>query len=125
MLTRALDALSGLLPREQADDLGVVVRSVDVVRSSRRGDHVEQLWAPLQDLSRSSVAFELEELTPQLSRQHDGRGPSAVAPLGDGDSGPRAFAAPGAQQRGHRARADKRLIAEEDDGALDLRPQRL
>jgi hypothetical protein len=83
----SLGALSGLSAWEQADDLGVVLGGVDIVRATRRRNHVEQLRVPLQDLAGARVALEREQLTPKLASQHDRRSPLAVR-LGHSDRRP-------------------------------------
>src|SRR5712691_5458612 len=75
---QVLDVLAGLLPREQADDLGVIVGRVDVVRPAGRGHHVEQLRQAVQDLASARVAAQGEQLAPQLAREHDRRGPRVL-----------------------------------------------
>ena len=106
-----LGALAGLAAREEADDLGVVLGGVDVVRATRRRDHVEQLGMPLEDLPSARVALESEELSPQLACQDDRRSPFAVS-LGDGDRGPRTLTTPGAHQRRDCAGTNERLVAQ-------------
>src|SRR5437773_6135926 len=82
-----LSALAGPLAREEADDLGVVVRRVDVVGPAGGRDHVQQLGPPFQDLPCARVARQGEQLVPQLAGEDDGGRPPFVA-LRDGDRGP-------------------------------------
>src|SRR5438309_5827865 len=74
----SLGALAGTAARKQADDLGVVVRGVDIVGPARGRNDVEQLGAPLQHLARAGVTGERKQLAPQLTRQDHGRRPTVV-----------------------------------------------
>src|SRR5487761_1252132 len=69
---RRLRPLPRLSPRKQAQDLGVVVRGVDVVRMAGRRHGVEKLGVAVEELPGTGVAFERVEVVPHLARQHDG-----------------------------------------------------
>src|SRR6267143_5957930 len=55
---------------EEADDLGVVLGSVDVVQAIGCRHDVDQLGPLVEHLARTGIAFECEELVPQLAREH-------------------------------------------------------
>src|SRR5713101_2011426 len=58
---------------EELDDLGVVLRRIDVVKAVERGHGVDQLGPVIEHLARTGVAFERHELVPKLARQHHRR----------------------------------------------------
>src|SRR5436309_14661416 len=75
-LVGSLSPLAGAAARKQADDLLVVVRRVDDVRSAGRGHDVEQLGPALEHLARAGVPSQREEIAPQPARQDHGRRPA-------------------------------------------------
>src|SRR5260370_550874 len=84
---------------EELDDLGVVLRGIDVVKAVERGHGVDQLGPLIEHLAGTGVAFERHELVPKLARQHHRRRPFAGLAARDGARRPPPPAAPGAPQR--------------------------
>src|SRR5439155_17809011 len=72
-----LGALARPLAGEELDDLGVVLRRVDIVRPPRRGHDVEQLRPPLQDLAGARIAAQSQQVPPELTPEDNRRSPSA------------------------------------------------
>src|SRR5438445_605437 len=69
---------------------------VEIVRTARRGNDVDQLRPSLQHLPRAGVSFQGEEVAPELARKDDrGRPPVGARSR---DRGSRALAPPGPQQ---------------------------